>query len=229
MHAAHPFFRRLRHVRRVHALALGALLALLAPAAQAHGSLDRLAPFYAGLLHPLLVPAQALALVALGLLVGQRGLAAGHHALTLLLVALLPSLALASAAAIDSGLALVALGLALGLCVLAAWQPSKLLLAVLAVLVGIGVGLGSAPERSGSTTQALMLAGTALGSMALATLVAAMADAARAGWARIGLRVLGSWLAASALLVLALAAAAPQPSSATTRPQVQNAASVPIT
>lgn len=72
----------LRQARARHAAAT----ALAQAAAWAHGSVPGLGSFASGVLHPLLAPPHALALVALGLLLGQRGLEqhaphlAGFHA-----------------------------------------------------------------------------------------------------------------------------------------------------
>jgi hypothetical protein len=48
------------------------------------------------------------------------------------------------------------------------------------------------------------IAGTALGACAMPVVVAAVAGHANAHWQRVGVRILGSWIAASAILVLAV-------------------------
>ena len=56
---------------------LTAALLLLAPGvALAHGPMPGVGSFYGGLLHPVMVPSHLITLVALGLLIGQRGLGA---------------------------------------------------------------------------------------------------------------------------------------------------------
>lgn len=202
---------------RAWALALTASWSL---AAQAHGDLERLGPFYAGALHPLLVPAHVVALLALGLLIGQRGLKPGRHALTLLLLALAVALAGVHAAAAAPGQAwagalersLLVVGALAALASVTALPLPRAVPAALAVAVGLGIGLGSAPEAttvvsSGSLRPSWAAwsaaAGTLLGAFVTAALVAAVVDSAPR-WARVATRVAASWLSASALLVLAL-------------------------
>jgi hypothetical protein len=48
------------------------------------------------------------------------------------------------------------------------------------------------------------LAGTAVGACAMLFVVSAVAAHVHADWQRLGLRILGSWIAASAILVLAV-------------------------
>jgi hypothetical protein len=189
---------------------LAAGLALLPTLAQAHGDIDGLNRFTAGALHPLLVPAHAVALLALALLIGQRGLASGHHALTVLLVALLAGLgAAATTVGQDLDLPVLIIGTACALAVVAARPVPPWLLWLVASLIGIGVGVGSAPDVADTTGRWTSVTGTALGAFLTVSLVAAVTDSLRQPWTRIGMRVVGSWLAASALLVLALAAATP--------------------
>jgi len=57
----------------------------------------------------------------------------------------------------------------------------------------------------------VVLSGTWLGAAFLALGVAAVAELARQAWQQIGLRVVASWLAASALLVLGLQWVGPLP------------------
>src|SRR5690606_4860057 len=69
----------------------GALIAglLLASRANAHSSFEGINDFYAGVLHPAVVPAHALAILSLGLFLGQRRLAAGLERVLLVYVAAL--------------------------------------------------------------------------------------------------------------------------------------------
>jgi hypothetical protein len=185
-------------------------LALLPSLAQAHGDIDGLNRFVSGALHPLLVPAHAVALLALGLLVGQRSLAVGHHALTALLMALLASLVVAgTATGLDLDIWVLLIGAGCALAVVAALAVPPWLLGWAAALIGVGIGLGSAPDSTDSAARWTSLAGTGLGVFLTVTLVAGVTDTLRQPWTRIGMRVVGSWLAASALLVLALAATGP--------------------
>ena len=180
-------------------------LVLSAPSAWAHPPPLGIGGFAGGLLHPLFVPAHVLALVALGVLIGRQaawtrmaalsfavGLAVGLGTMTLGVVPTLMNewvLAGASIAAL-----LVALGRPLP------EAPG----CVLAVLTGFCIALDSPPETVSLSEANLMLAGTGLSAALLLVVVAAIARRFEAGWARIGARILGSWIAASAILVLAL-------------------------
>ncbi|MCP5157693.1 MAG: HupE/UreJ family protein, partial [Ectothiorhodospiraceae bacterium] len=53
-------------------LAVGTALALAGPTAAAHGAFGDAGAFYSGLVHPFMVPAHLLTLLAFGLLVGQQ-------------------------------------------------------------------------------------------------------------------------------------------------------------
>jgi hypothetical protein len=162
-----------------------------------------------GLLHPLL-PGHALALLALGLLIAQQqaerrsllvaafvaGLAAG-----------LTAIALAVGQTPASDVLLAARGIAALLVALG--RPIPLFAcAPLAAVAGAALGLDSPPETISMSVATLTLIGTGIGaSVALALIVvAASLLIGMRKWIapRIGVRILGSWIAASAVLVLAL-------------------------
>ena len=169
-------------------------------------TIEGLGGFAGGLLHPLLTPTHALALFGLGLLIGQQP--SGQRALPQLLFAVALSaglIALALAVGETPASAVLLAGGAIsGVLVAAAWRLPLLLLGPLAAAIGASIGLDSPPEVISLQQAVLMLVGTALGAaLALALVVAVAARMARA-WQRIGVRVLGSWTAASALLALAV-------------------------
>ena len=107
----------------MRALAGGLAGALLLPGpALAHSPIPGIGGFYNGLLHPLLVPAHLLALVALGLWLGQQALPRIERALLAFSLLLLAGLALAAFAAPGGGqTSLLACALGVGLLVAAAW------------------------------------------------------------------------------------------------------------
>lgn len=162
--------------------------------------------FLAGLLHPVLTPSHALALVGLGLLIGQQPAA----------TRLLPQIGFAAALAA----ALLALALAVGetpagavllagvaisgALVAAAIRPRLPVLLPLAAIVGAAIGLDSPPEVISFQDAVIMLIGTGLGAPLALALVIEIAACMARDWQRIGVRVLGSWTAASALLALAV-------------------------
>lgn len=91
--------------------------------------------------------------------------------------------------------------LALGGLVAADVQISVAMTTALAFFVGVGLGLanGSAMAQAGAGLHGV--AGSTAALFVIATLAAA-ASAWHAGWLRIALRVVGSWIAASGLLLL---------------------------
>jgi urease accessory protein len=169
--------------------------------------------FIGGLLHPLLVPAHALALLALGLFIGQQQ--RGRRLIPALsfaagLAAGLGAIALAARPASAFDILLAASGSSAGLVALARPLP-VLMCAALAAAVGFALGLDSPPQAISLVRASIMLIGTGLGAcLALAAVTAGTMRCTRE-WQRIGMRIVGSWIAASAILVLALRFARGQP------------------
>jgi urease accessory protein len=164
--------------------------------------------FLRGVLQPLALPAHALALLALGLLIGQQGARARLLGLAAFIAGLaggLIAIALAVGQTPAPNILLAAAGLA-GVLV-AIGRPPALGCALLATAAGVALGLDSPPEAISIAAGTMMLIGTGVGaSVALAIVVAGAAFVGAQKWnaPRIGMRVLGSWIAASSVLVLAL-------------------------
>ncbi len=205
-------------MKPVARLAVAALLAALAAPAAAHSPIQGIGIFYSGALHPLVTPPHLIALLALGLLLGQAGqrVAGDDDAPLAALTAPLAALAVALVAGVlraglqpaeepDTDRVLLALAAATGLAVAAAWRAPAAVRLVAALVAGLAVGIGSAPSGVTDAERWTSLAGTAAAALLLGAYVAAMvAMARRPPWLAIGVRVLGSWMAAAALLVLAL-------------------------
>jgi urease accessory protein len=189
-------------------LALAAVLAsLVTPsAAQAHPALQGVSGFAAGLLHPLLLPAHAFALVALGLLIGQQ-----RHwhrwvplaAAIISVVAGLGTIALAYVPTL-AGEALLASVAINGAAVALARPLPQMLGATLAAATGFALALDSPPDAISLSEANLALLGTAAGVVFVLSIVVAISACLARDWQRIGIRILGAWIAASAVLVLAL-------------------------
>ena len=73
----------------------------------------------------------------------------------------------------------------------------------LAAVTGIAIGLDSPPEVVSVRQAHLMLIGTAFGGGLLLIVMVEIATRLTSPWQRIAARILGSWIAASAVLVLA--------------------------
>jgi hydrogenase/urease accessory protein HupE len=157
-------------------------------------------------LHPLAVPAHALALLALGLLIGQQG--AGRRLVPFVtfvagLVAGLAAIAFAAGPTSAADVLLAAAAMAAALVALARPVPAPAC-AALAAIAGVALGLDSPPEVISIAAATVMLIGTALGTCLALALVVACARYVTRAWQQIGVRIVGSWIAASAILVLAL-------------------------
>ncbi len=201
-----------RSLWRALLLALAGLGA--AGSAAAHSPIPGIGNFYSGALHPFVSPAHLICLLALGLSIGQsaqRGVARAKLPLLALAAALAVGLALHAAAGDpDTDRALLMLALATGAVVAAAWAPPAPLQAAFAVAVGLAVGIASGPSGVQGAAMATMLSGTGVAAALLVAYVAVMVGVAERPWLRIAVRVVGSWMAAAALLVLALSFATPR-------------------
>jgi len=184
----------------------GIALAALSPLALAHSPIKDIGNFYGGLLHPLLIPAHALLVGALGLLLGQQPQEQNKYPLLAFLVAAVAGLAFAAYANAQPlehaqllTTAVVGLLVALNPAV-----PLALLIAASA-LAGILVGADSGQPDLTSAALFASLVGTALGMGILLLCTMGFADYCKErAWRAIGVRIIGSWITASALLVLSL-------------------------
>jgi urease accessory protein len=185
------------------------VLAITASPAAAHAPGFGGYGFVGGLTHPVMVPAHLLALTGLGLLAGQQregrvglvtmfalGLAAGL-------------LAIAFAAGPSSAhLVLIAAALMAGAWTASARPLPPVLGWPLMSVAGAAIGLDSPPETASLREANHMLFGTGLAAAAIPAALAALVAHLNRDWQRLALRIAGSWIAAAALLVLALALAA---------------------
>ncbi len=187
--------------------ALAAVLVLLtAGPALAHPPPFGITGFPGGLLHPLFVPAHLLAITGLGILIGRQrptwGKAVPASFAAALVVGLL-ALAMAFVPRYAGETVLSAALIAGALVALARPLPEAIGCA-LAATAGLAIALDSPPWVVSVSEANLMLIGTGLGATALLLVVTFCASRLSRPWHVIGLRVLGSWVAASAILVLAL-------------------------
>ncbi len=160
---------------------------------------------FGGVLHALLIPEHGMSLVALGLVLGRQQPAVRRSGVLIFTAALACGL-VATALAVEETLAadvlLVATGI-LGLLTATAWAP-PFLGWPLAAIAGLALALDSPPEVTSIEEAIRMLIGSGLGAAIALALVAEGSVLLRGDAQRIVVRVLGSWIAASAILVLAL-------------------------
>jgi urease accessory protein len=184
----------------------GAFLLLLSPTALFAHAMQGVGDFYSGMLHPLTAIEWALPMVALSFLAGQQG-----REVALSVMAVFPA-ALAAGAIAGYAFPLatlseaptVALMALLGLLVAwAAKMPSKLPIA-LAALVGFAVGFANGSDLTPATSARRFILGLAFVGLLLITYGVGLVRWLKAPWAKIGIRVVGSWIAAVGILILGL-------------------------
>lgn len=186
-------------------LALAASCTVPAPA-HAHAPFEGALGFYGGFLHPLLTPAHALAIGAFGLLVARGSrkwvwpVAVGFMVALVLgfgLVLVVNGMS-SSQAMILVGAAICAMIVALNL------TPPTSISVFLALAVGLPIGVETAPQSTSLNEAIVALLGTLGGVAIMLVLIVEVAMSCDDGWPRLAVRVIGSWIAASAVLVLAL-------------------------
>ena len=179
-------------------------LAMCPVPAEAHLNTTGMGPLYDGLMHFLMSPEDLVPALALALLAGLRGAAYGRRALFALPAAwLLGSLFGLTAAATNGSAVLSSFWfLLLGGLVVADAKLSLRAMTALAVLLGLVHGYlnGTGMGQSGFAVVAVV--GLTSAVFVLIALAAALVIQMRAHWARIAVRVAGSWIAASGLLML---------------------------
>jgi urease accessory protein len=163
---------------------------------------------FGGFLHALAVPSHVLAIVALALLIGQQGW--GRGAVAAYVVAVLAGLGAIALAIVPTlaEQALLVFAMMAGLLAALARPLPPAFGALLAAAVGLSLGLDSPPEAITLRDANLALIGTALGAATVLLVLVQGTSRLRRDWQRIGARIVGSWIAASAILVLALRVAA---------------------
>jgi urease accessory protein len=185
-------------------IAVVLVLSVVGPAL-AHDVVAGVGGFTGGLLHPLLVPVHLLALVGLGLLIGQQQGPSRRMLLAVFAAGLgagLACVALAIGETPANLVLLAAAGTAGVLVVIAAPLPG-IVGGIVAVTTGAAIGLDSPPDEISLWSAVLALLGTGLGAVVVLTAIVVLTGCCRREWLRIGVRVIGSWTAASAILVLA--------------------------
>lgn len=190
---------------RLYRLAVAALTLGLPATASAHGTIAGFGGFYAGVLHPLSVPAHLITLVSLGLLISQRPPGQIRFCLPGFVLALVLGLCLTlSLGTFAFETSILGVALVTGL-VLAIIPVAPQWLAVgLCVAGGLLIGLDSSPDQSLLRDNLLVAGGILVGCVILPSYLVIITKAIKVDWKLIALRVLGSWIAAATAMVVAL-------------------------
>lgn len=184
--------------------AVAALVCLGCPSAEAHLVTTGLGPVYDGIAHLALSPADMAVVVVLVLLAAMRGARHGRWVL-----ALLPAAWMAGGVAglmfpINASLSW-ATGLSLliaGTLVAADRNLTLPLIAIPVALFGAFHGYLTGVAFAKESSAALELTGELVALIVVVTLVAGLVVSVKAFWARVVLRVVGSWIAATGLLMI---------------------------
>jgi hydrogenase/urease accessory protein HupE len=183
---------------------VGFALTMFALPAEAHLNSTGMGPFYDGLMHFLMSPEDIIPVLALALLAGLRGAQYGRRTLFVLPTAwLLGALAgLAAAAANPHPFIASAWFLLLGGLLAADAKLSLRVTTALAALLGLYHGYLNGTGMGLFETAAVAVVGLVFAVFVLIALAAALVVRLKVQWARIAVRVAGSWIAASGLLML---------------------------
>lgn len=192
-------------MRRHAQIALpGAALLLVPAVAHAHLTDTGLGPIYDGIAHLLLSFDDLLPVLALALLAGLNGAAAGRRVLFVLPLAWLSGGIAATVFAIPApptGVTALSL-LALGALTAASARLSPAMVVVLSVLLGSVHGWLNGAALAVAGREATGLVGISGTIFVVATLASSLVVSLRVPWTRIAVRVAGSWIAATGLLML---------------------------
>ena len=187
------------------AFIVATILSMLpATPAEAHMNSTGMGPSYDGILHFLLSPEDFAPVLALALLGGLRGSEYGRRALFVLPGAWLIGGSVGAAATVVNAHPVVSACwlLLLGGLLAADARLSLSVTTVLAALLGLSHGYLNGAGLGLSTTSITVLLGLGFAVFVCVALASAFVVRLRAPWARIAVRVAGSWIAASGLLML---------------------------
>src|SRR5271165_3151916 len=187
----------------LYAFVVFALMMFALPG-EAHLNSTGMGPFYDGLMHFLMSPEDIIPVLALALLAGLRGASYGRRALFTLPVAWFAGglAGMTAATANPHPFVAAAWFLLLGGLVAADAKLSLRVTTALAALLGLYHGYLNGTGLGLSGASAAVLLGLIFAVFVLVALAAALVVQLHASWARIAVRVAGSWIAASGLLML---------------------------
>lgn len=181
------------------------LIVAVAPSvAEAHLTSSGLGPFYDGLLHLLTSPEDLAAAIGLALLCGLRGANHGRRAFLIVPLAWLLGSFVGLVAMTPQNSDIVSASWLLVLGALIALDAKLPLAATTALgaLLGLMHGYSNGSGMNLTLAVVLALLGLATAVATMTVLPAAIGVRFGGGWTRIAIRVAGSWIAASGLLLL---------------------------
>ena len=178
-------------------LPLGIAFSAVTFPARAHDALDGAGSFVNGILHPVVEPAHLLALLALGLWIGRQDPGALRRSVVAFAVALIAGLLAGPLGVLPPAVPL-ALAMILGCLAASAWMGPPRVVAMVALATAALIGFDSA-----AVDWVLALAIWA-GALLIVLNVVNLTMRIEATWFHIAVRIAGAWIAAIAVLLLAL-------------------------
>lgn len=190
---------------RCRLLMLWVLLAVMPSTALAHAPIEGVNHFFNGVLHPIVVPAHIILLVGVGLLIGRQGSEAISRVMPVFMITVILGVLL-SMWSISFNLIPILLIVSILLGGLLVWgQPLSIrILSIVAVIAALLIGIDSPQETFSGKARYIALFGTAVGAYFMVVYIAGMTEIIRQWLNGVPIRVLGSWLIASSLMVLVL-------------------------
>lgn len=181
-------------------------LMFLPQLALAHSPIKGIGSFLNGMLHPLLVPAQVLIILALGLWIGQHQPAKNKASVLVFLFATIVGLVVSYFSMTNDVSLLLLMGATIiGLIIISGITLPPVFTIFLGLFAGFIVGLDSAQEALTGKAKILSLFGSGVGIYFLLLYAMAISETLSVRhWQIIAIRVIASWLSASAMMVLAL-------------------------
>jgi len=174
--------------------------------ARAHLAVEGVGEVVNGALHPLLSPAHVLVFLGLALLLGQRVPLDLKTPMRVFAPVSAAALLVTLSGRVSSVSPPLLIGLALCIAALVALEVKlpRLVVGGICAAAGCGIGLDSAVEGGATLAAFKTLAGTWLSlNAAVFYLAICVSHAEDKPWARTAIRVLGSWIIAISLMVLA--------------------------
>jgi hydrogenase/urease accessory protein HupE len=191
----------MRQHRPLYAL----LLLAASESALAHVSGGGIVDSYSGLLHPFTEPLHIITILGLGLMLSQQGRSVPPQGWIAYTIAALIGLIVSNTGlTLPVNIMLYTLALTLGLLVASRPTLPRQACIVLSLIVGFTLGLDSMSTTEGIGKLIVSIFSTTTGLGIALLIVIGWGDYFSRDWQKIGIRVIGSWIAASALLVFTL-------------------------
>lgn len=188
---------------------VGAALVFLAVwpgSTDAHTIIPGVTGFQGGLLHPLIVPTHVMNIIVLGLLIGQRPEGERYALLATFAAGLIGAIVLVTLAFATDRAQTILLGSAIagGITLASRAALPILLLALHAAIAAFALQLNSVPSSISNSETLLTLSGSAVAAFFEVAAICLLSARVTWRWLMVAIRVVGSWIAAIALLMLAL-------------------------